>query len=111
MKDIDYGISNVYFGADAITSKTVKFGDGNTLISGVSFGDYGCGICLVRNKSESHYPFASYKNGELNSHVNESPLDEKVYLLFDNVKSIEALICQLSIQMKHFMQDDSGESK
>ncbi len=97
MQDVDYGISDVIFGEDTNPSKTVKFGDGNTLISTVTWEGIGAGICLVRNKSDSHKPFQSYGKGELSYHVNESPELEKVYLVFDNAKSIDALIRQLEL--------------
>ncbi len=107
MKDLDYGISDVIFGNDNIPSKTVKFGDGNTLISGVSFGEYGCGVCLVRNHSDTHKPFDTYAHGELSGHVNQSPDDEKVYILFDNSKSVIALIEQLQLQLKELIDEEN----
>ena len=111
MKDLDYGISNAIFGNDEVESKTVKFGDGNTLISGVSWGENGFGICLVRNRSDAHQPFQSYKNGELNYHVNQSPNEEKVYIVFDNIKSADALIYQLKKERDEFeMLMNGGEA-
>lgn len=109
MKDIDYGISDVVFGEDTIASKTVKFGDGNTLISSVIWEGVGAGICLVRNKSDSHKPFQRYEKGELSYHINESPESEKVYIVFDNIRSIDSLIAQLEITKIELERQLGGE--
>lgn len=110
MKDINYGISDVIFGSDTMPSKTVKFGDGNTLISGVNWGEFGAGVCLVRNKSEEHQPFQKYEHGELAFHVNKSPELEKVYLVFDNARSIDALIAQLELAKLEISNEVKNET-
>ncbi len=90
---IEYGISNQIFGIDKVESKVASFGDGKTRISTVGWDGDLAGIQIVRDKLMDK-PFGVYK-GDHAKVVNNMPNHEKVYLVFDNTKSIDIAIDRL----------------
>jgi hypothetical protein len=91
---MQYGLSSVIFGDDKLESKVVKMGDGLTRIASVKFENGDCGICFVRAEDIGK-PFQIFDEGESNKVVNERTDEEKVYLIFDDERSIDAIENQL----------------
>lgn len=102
MRDINYGVhaDGVKFGNDRFASPTVKLGDGKTLIATVGFKN-SAGIVFTESDGE---PFETWKNGEKAYLVNESPEQEKIYIVFTSQKSIDAVIAQL-LEAKNILSD------
>ena len=98
--NIEYGIQKCTVGDDAVESTYVKFGDGLTRISTVGWGDKLSGIQICRDGNEAE-PFGIYKGQEANK-VNKLPDLDKVYIVFDNKKSIDVMIDRL-IEAKSFL--------
>ena len=90
---IEYGISNQIFGIDEVESKVASFGDGRTRISTVGWDGDLVGIQIVRDELMDK-PFGVYKGDDADL-VNNMPNHQKVYLVFDNVKSIDVAIDRL----------------
>ena len=95
MHDISYGVhaDGVKFGNDTFASPTVKLGDGKTLIASVAFTN-SAGIVFTESDGE---PFESWEAGEKEYLVNETPEQEKIYIVFTCQKSIDAAIAQLLV--------------
>ena len=73
---------------------------GVTRISTVGWGDKLSGIQICRDGNEAE-PFGMYKGQEANK-VNKLPDLDKVYIVFDNKKSIDVMIERL-IEAKSFL--------
>lgn len=95
MKDIEYGISNVEVGSKI--SKVVKFGDGLTSIYSSFWGE-NFGLKLIRSEEINKVvePFGFNKIGDYNWVDSGLVDDESVFIVFDNTKSIDAMIAQLN---------------
>jgi len=102
----NYGISRVIYGNDNVDSTTCTFGDGLTMIASVGFDSGLCGVVFVRSRNIESKPFQVFTGGESEIAVNKSPDDEKIYILFDNEKSIDALIFQLEESRKLLLKGD-----
>ena len=98
--NIEYGIQKCTVGDDAVESTFVKFGDGLTRISTVVWSDKLSGIQICRDGNETE-PFA-VREGEQANKANKIPDLDKVYLVFDNKKSIDVMIERL-IDAKSFI--------
>lgn len=96
----NYGISKIVYGEDNVESATCVLGDGLTRVASVGFDNGLCGVVLVRSINIESEPFQVFNGGESDIAVNQSPDDEKIYILFDNEKSIDALIFQLEESRK-----------
>jgi hypothetical protein len=103
---IEYGFNMVTVGDDRVESQYILFGDGLNRVSSVFFDDGTAGIQILRDDSESE-PFAIYSAQEA-QFVNNMPENEKVYIAFDNPKSIDVLINRL-LDAKNSME--LGEQK
>lgn len=95
MHDISYGVhaDGVKFGKDKFASPTVKLGDGKTLIASVAFKN-SAGIVFTESDGE---PFEEWEKGEKEYLINEAPEKEKIYIVFTELKSIDAAIAQLYV--------------
>ncbi len=111
MKDVEYGISDVNVAGKV--SKTIKFGDGNTRIYSAFWGEQ-FGVQLIRNAilTENSVPFESNNNKSANWVEPSTIKDESVFIVFDNVKSIDALINQLQfVKENHNQYNCEGQIK
>jgi len=63
---------------------------------------------FVRSSNVDSKPFEVLANGESEIAVNKSPDDQKIYILFDNEKSIDALIFQLEESRKMLLAKAIG---
>ncbi|AUR92641.1 hypothetical protein NVP1175O_13 [Vibrio phage 1.175.O._10N.261.55.B3] len=92
----EYGIIKVKFGTDAEESTMVQFGDGMTGIQSLGYdnGDVGVVLCRDGNHNE---PFGF--NEEKNTYESS---EEKIFLAFDNPKSIDVLIARLTEAKLYF---------
>lgn len=93
MANFKYGVFNLRFGIDKVKSAVASFGDGLTRISTVGWDGTHAGIQLVRDELCTE-PFGKYKGSDADK-VNNMPDHEKIYLIFDNVRSIDVAICML----------------
>lgn len=94
MNTADYGITTSRVGDDVVESTIVKFGDGLTRVS-TCFWDGGLsGVQLCRSEKLQKVPFKQFQPGE-DRDPNTLLDDDKVYLVFDNEKSIDIVIAQL----------------
>lgn len=97
--NIEYGISEVAYG-DNSPAKTIMFGDGLTAIHDVSWEDkVTCGVVISRGAENCpSYPFEHLEkdNGDAVVDPHDFPEMEKVYILFDNIKSVDAMQAMLS---------------
>ena len=93
MAKYDYGLFKMIFGNDVIESYVASFGDGLTRISTVGWDGTHSGIQIVRDKLCDE-PFGRYSGKDADK-VNNMPEKEKIYLIFDNVRSIDVAIRQL----------------
>lgn len=105
MKTIEYGITEITVGNDNIKSKLVKFGDGKTRISTVFWDGELSGLQLCRSDKLKQEPFKEYKPGDDIS-PNSLPEEDKVYIIFDNEKSIDVMINRL-IEARDNMRNSS----
>lgn len=105
MKEIDYGISREEVGDDNVKSTIVKFGDGMTRISGAGWekGTWGVQFARVEDWPE---PFHVNETDQDVSTLNNIPDIKKVYLVFDNVRSVDALVDQLKDIRERMVQDN-----
>ncbi len=108
MKTLDYGIQHVEVENDNIESTIVKFGDGMTRISGAGWqkGIWGIQFARVNDWPEPFYVDATNRDV---STLNNIPDIEKVYLVFDNVRSVDALVDQLK-DIRVRMVEDNEDS-
>ncbi len=92
----EYGIIKVNFGSDEKESTMVQFGDGMTGIQSLGYdnGDVGVVLCRDGNHNE---PFGF--NEEKNTYESS---EEKIFLAFDNPKSIDVLIARLAEAKLYF---------
>ncbi|AUR91239.1 hypothetical protein NVP1158O_12 [Vibrio phage 1.158.O._10N.261.45.E12] len=92
----EYGIIKVKLGTDAEESTMVQFGDGMTGIQSLGYdnGDVGVVLCRDGNHNE---PFGF--NEEKNTYESS---EEKIFLAFDNPKSIDVLIARLTEAKLYF---------
>ena len=97
---MNYGIQKVIVGDDNVASTYALFGDGLNRISTVGWGPQetpeqvdraGVQICRDSNETE---PYGTFK-GEAADHVNHLPDLEKIYLVFENTRSIDVMIARL----------------
>lgn len=101
---MEYGISDVTYGADNKPSKTVSFGDGKNRVLSVSFDDGTRGVAIVRDEDIKPFERETFKEGTTGDDFS----GEKVYLLFDNNKSIDAVINQL-IYVRDNLSDQASD--
>lgn len=76
----------------------VMFGDGKTAIQSLGFDDGTCGVVLCRDGKHNE-PFGL--NEDRDTYLSK---DDKVFIRFDNKKSIDVLIARL-IESRDFMYD------
>lgn len=105
MKTINYGISHAEIGDDNIESTIVKFGDGMTRISGAGWekGTWGVQFARVEDWPK---PFHVNETDRDVSTLNNIPDIEKVYLVFDNIRSVDALVDQLHDIKERMVEDN-----
>ena len=86
----EYGVLSYKFGDDEKESTIVQFGDGLTAIQALGYdnGDVGVVLCRDGNHTE---PFCYSFNGDTYKST-----EDKVFIAFDNPKSIDALILKLN---------------
>lgn len=109
MKLINYGISHAKVGDDNVESTVVKFGDGMTRISGAGWEKGTWGVQFARTDDWS-IPFHINETDQDVSTLNDIPDIEKVYLIFDNARSVDALVNQLH-DIKERMIKDNAEKE
>lgn len=93
MIDIYYGISDVQVEGETGLSKVVKFGDGKTTILSNDYQDGTKGISFHRDKNSQPFVKCEYQEGTTTSDFG----GEKVFIVFDNNKSIDAMISMLEL--------------
>jgi hypothetical protein len=93
-RNIKYGIQTCTVGDDNVESTYVKFGDGLTRISAVKWDDELSGIAIFRDELSPEEPFGIY-NGEEACKLNKLPDLDKVFIAFDNERSIDVMIAML----------------
>lgn len=91
MIDIDYGISDVQVEGETGLSKVVKFGDGKTTILSADYKNGTKGISLNRDENSQPFVKCEYEQGTTTSDFG----GEKVFIVFDNNKSIDVMIGML----------------
>lgn len=104
MKNLEYGIHNVTVGNDEKESKVVKFGDGlNRVYEAVWDEDKISGILILRDLRLDLDAFSSTEDGG-GDHIDANEIidTEKVFLLFDNERSIDAVISMLNQAKNNF---------
>ena len=101
MKNVPYGISEVII--SDIQCKAVKFGDGLTRIFSTFWGDE-FGVQLIRSDkiNETLKPFEANAEHDENWVHPNTVADESVYIVFDNEKSLDAMINQLQYVKDNF---------
>lgn len=111
MKDYGFSVIN-YENIDGYNyeAQTIAFGDGKTRINSLIWDDQ-VGIAIYRD--EALDPFLHLEFSET-SPAPEMP-DEKVFITFDNAKSIDAMIKQLTYIREHLTRKtevvNSAEAK
>ena len=103
MNKSDYGITKSKVGDDVVESTVVKFGDGMTRVSSVFWDGELSGVQICRSDNLQKTLFKKFGPGE-DRDPNTLPEDDKVYLVFDNEKSIDIVIAQLQ-EAKDNMRD------
>jgi hypothetical protein len=103
MAEYEYGVLKMRFGIDSVDSAVASFGDGLTRISTVGWDGTHSGIQIVRDEL-CNEPFGKYI-GEEADKVNQMPESEKIYLIFDNVRSIDVAIARLE-EAKSFLSEE-----
>lgn len=92
----EYGILSYKFGEDNKESTIVQFGDGMTGIQSLGYDNGDVGVVFCRDgKYEKPFGFNDDKD-------TWESTEEKVFLAFDNTKSIDVLIARLE-EAKEFM--------
>jgi hypothetical protein len=104
MSNTEYGINKIKIGEDNVESTFVKFGDGVTRISSVHWDDKEAGVQICRSNKVDNTPFKEHGGGE---EMNELPDDDKVYIVFDNVKSLDIMVAKLT-EARTFLTTDKG---
>jgi hypothetical protein len=105
---IKYGINKCVFSEDNKESTVVKFGDGMNRITSGSWIQTDnqksiVGVQIVRPDNCSAKAFATLSPGDEGYiGVNDEPNEDKVYIVFDCVESINALISSLE-EAKSFL--------
>lgn len=94
MNTADYGITKSRVGTDVVESTIVKFGDGMTRVSTCFWDGELSGVQLCRSDKLQNIPFKEFKPGE-DRDPNTLLDDDKVYLVFDNEKSIDIVMDRL----------------
>lgn len=107
MNKTDYGITSAKVGADVVESTIVKFGDGLTRISTVFWNGELSGVQLCRSDKLQKTPFKGFKPGE-DRDPNTLLDDDKVYLVFDNEKSIDIMIARLQEAKENMRNPNYG---
>lgn len=103
MNKTDYGITSAKVGDDVVESTIVKFGDGLTRVATVFWEGELSGLQLCRSDKLQKIPFKEFSPGE-DRDPNTLLDDDKVYLVFDNEKSIDIVIARLQ-EAKENMRD------
>ena len=101
--EIKYGIQKVTVGKDNIASTYVKFGDGQTRIADVHWDDKQSGIMICRSDLIDNTPFSEHEDSEEMNHL---PDEDKVYIVFDNTRSIDVMISKLEDAKAHLQGDE-----
>jgi hypothetical protein len=109
MNQTDYGITHCKVGDDVVKSTIVKFGDGLTRVSTCFWDDGLSGVQLCRSDKLQQTPFKKFNPGE-DRDPNTLLDDDKVYLVFDNEKSIDAIIAQLQEAKEKMRDPDYGKT-
>lgn len=92
----EYGVIKVNFANDKKESTLVRFGDGKTGIQALGFDNGDAGVVLCRDgKHDKPFGF----NEDKDTYKSQ---EEKIFLAFDNKKSIDVLIDQLN-EAKDFL--------
>lgn len=107
MAKYDYGIFKMIFGTDNVASSVASFGDGLTRISTVGWDGSHAGIQIVRDESCDE-PFGKYVGDDAEK-VNNMPEHEKVYLIFDDARSIDVAIARLQEAKELLDTGDTNE--
>lgn len=94
MNSADYGITTSRVGDDVVESTIVKFGDGLTRVSTCFWDGDLSGVQICRSDKLQKTPFKKFGPGE-DRDPNTLLDDDKIYLVFDNEKSIDIFIAQL----------------
>ena len=92
----EYGILNYKFGDDEKESVMIQFGDGMTGIQSIEYDNGDVGVVFCR---DGNHPKPFGVNDEENAYTS---VEDKVFIAFDNVKSIDVLIERLE-EAKSFM--------
>jgi hypothetical protein len=108
MNKSDYGITKFKVGDDVVESTIVKFGDGLTRVSTVFWDGELSGVQLCRSDKLQKTPFKKFNPGE-DRDPNTLLDDDKVYLVFDNEKSIDIVIAQLQEAKDNMRDPDYGK--
>jgi hypothetical protein len=108
MDKLDYGITKLTVGDDEVESTIVKFGDGLTRVSTCFWDGELSGVQLCRSDKLQNTPFKKFNPGE-DRDPNTLLDDDKVYLVFDNEKSIDFVIAQLQEAKDKMRDPDYGK--
>ena len=101
----EYGILSCKFGEDSKESVVVQFGDGMTGIQSLGYDNGDVGVVMCRDGKHNE-PFGF--NDDKDTHSSE---EDKVFLSFDNPRSIDVLIDRLQ-EAKSFIElQDKPKSK
>jgi hypothetical protein len=93
----EYGIIKVKFGDDENESTMVQFGDGMTGIQSLLYDNGDVGVVMCRDGKHNE-PFGF--NEEKDTYASK---EEKIFLTFDNERSIDVLIERL-IEVRCFLK-------
>lgn len=92
----EYGILSYKFGGDSKESTLIQFGDGMTGIQSLGYDNGDVGVVFCRDGNHDN-PFGFNDDKDT-----WKSTEEKVFLAFDNAKSIDVLISRLN-EAKEFM--------
>lgn len=96
----EYGILRYKFGEDRKESTIIQFGDGMTGIQSLGYDNGDVGVVFCRD-GKHREPFGF--NDDKDTHASS---EDKVFLAFDNPKSIDVLIARLE-ESKLFLKSKS----
>lgn len=105
---IKYGIQKCTFGSDSKENTVIKFGDGMNRITSALWTETEtrkeiAGVQIVRPAKDDNAPFAVIEpDADGYVGVNDALEDDKVYIVFDNKDSIDALVSALN-EAKNFL--------
>lgn len=99
---VNYGIGTVLFDNEEVEHPIAHFGDGKTQI-GTAFWDNACGLFLNRNES-----LPAFTRLEFECSVTTDDFSgEKMFITFDNPKSIDGMVDRLLwLKKEHFGDSD-----